>query len=139
MNRIELHSLCVKIILFLDKNKKMKKNELLYLISLSDFYNNGTMLSKNIKNINSLNYYMLGIKDAIALLLATDLINFYDVYFELSVTGIIFAHKLSQNIENKLLLEKIEYINNKFNCNDKLYIIYDELVMKFINKKLGAN
>ena len=55
MNKIDVYALCVKIMLFLNKNSCLSKSNLLYFISLSDFYVDGSMQNNNIKNINSFN------------------------------------------------------------------------------------
>lgn len=139
MNKIETFSLCVKITLFIDKNLKLKKDELLYLISLSDFYKNDAMLSKNIKNINSLNYYTSKINDSIAYLLATNMLTCYGEFFILTAKGKIFINKMYQNPINEELIKKVEFISKTYNCKDSLDKIYDELVKKFILSNLGGN
>lgn len=139
MNKVETFSLCVKITLFIDKNIKLKKDELLYLISLSDFYKNEAMLSKNIKNINSLNYYTSKINESIAYLLATNMLTFYGKFFILTAKGKIFINKIYQNPINEELIKKVEFVSKTYNCKDSLDKIYDELVKKFILSNLGGN
>lgn len=138
MNDIEIFSLCVKIVLFINKNYELKRNPLLYLISLSDFYFEDTMLSKNIKNINSLNYYVLKINDSLACLLATNMIVFHGESLQLTSKGKIFVEKLLKNSINKDLLKKVDFISKNFNCDENLDKIYDELVNRYIKCNLGG-
>lgn len=137
MKKIEIHSLCVKIVLFLNY-RILKKDELLYLISLSDFYYHDTMSSKNIKNINSLSYYTKAMNEALALLLATNMITFYGDMFKLSAKGKVFNHNLMHNNLNTDLIKKINYIVKQFGDMGNLDKIYDELVNKFILKNVGG-
>ena len=135
MNNIEVYSLCVKICLFLYKNKSLDREGLLYLVSLSDFYHDNTMQSKNIKNINSLTYYTNILNKSIAILLATKLIELHERIFELSISGCIFSENIINNKENKGLIQKIEYICSNYNCKENLSRVYEEMVSKFIKKK----
>ncbi len=138
MKKIEEYSLCVKICLFLYKNHRLNKEELLYLISLSDFYYDNSMKSKNIKNINSLTYYTNILNKSIAILFATKLISYCGESFELTASGNIFSENVFAFEKNKFLIEKIEYISSNYNCKDSLVKIYEEMVSKFIINKLGG-
>lgn len=137
MRRYEIYSLCMKIVLFLDVHKELKKDELLYLVSLSDFYNNETMQSCNIKNINSLSYYTKQINESIAILLAVRMIVFYGPNFHLSATGQVFANQIRTNKINENLINKINYVSEHYDCKSGLDVIYNELVKKFILKSIG--
>lgn len=139
MKTIEIYSLCVKVVLFLQKNGQLKRDELLYLVALSDFYKDNTMLSKNIKNINSLNLYTRLLNEAIALLLATKMVIFYGNRLHLSVIGQIFSQLTIENSINKNLIDKINYISDNYSCKEKLSKVYDELVEVFIFNNLGGN
>lgn len=138
MNNIEIYSLSVKICLFLYKNKSLDRESLLYLVSLSDFYHDNTMQSKNIKNINSLTYYTNILNQSIAILLATKLIDFNERCFELTISGQIFSENIIKAKENKVLIQKIEYISTNYDCKSNLSKVYEEMVSKFILNKLGG-
>ena len=114
MNQIDVYALCVKIILFLNKNSCLTKSNLLYFISLSDFYVDGTMQNKNIKNINSLKIYSAQMNNALAILLATKLIEPYGYNYKLTASGSIFAYNFSNNRINQKLTEKIDYIQQNY-------------------------
>ncbi len=137
MKKFEIYSLCVKIVLFLDIYTELKKDELLYLISLSDFYNNDTMQSDNIKNINSLSYYTRQINESVAILLATRIIVFYGSDFHLSATGQVLANEIRNNKINENLIKKVIYVSKNYNCKSNLDSVYNELVKKFILKNIG--
>lgn len=139
MNNVERYSLCVKIILFLDNAKQLSQEELLYLVSLSDFYGQGDMESKNVKNINSLKVYGEQITDSILFLIACSLIVVIGGGFTLSATGRIFAEKLNKNEINLNLISKIKYTFNLFGSQGNLENIYDNLVGKFIKDNVRGD
>ncbi len=138
MKQIDIYALCSKIILFLNKNSYLSKNSLLYFISLSDFYVDGTMHNKNIKNINSFKVYSSQMNSAVAILLATKLIEPYGYNLRLTASGKIFAHNFSNNKINKRLIEKIDYIQQNYINESDLDKIYDELTVNFIESHIGG-
>lgn len=138
MNKIDNYALCVKIILFLNKNSCLSKSNLIYFISLSDFYVDGTMQNKNIKNINSFKIYSSQMNNALAILLSTKLIEPYGYNLKLTAAGKVFAYKFSNDKANQKLIEKIDYIQQNYINESNLDKIYNELTVKFIESHIGG-
>lgn len=138
MNKIDVYALCVKIMLFLNKNSCLSKSNLLYFISLSDFYVDGSMQNNNIKNINSFKFYSSQMNNALAILLATKLIEPYGYNYKLTASGSIFTHNFSDNRINQKLTEKIDYIQQNYVNETDLEKIYNELTIKFIESHIGG-
>jgi len=138
MNQIDNYALCVKIILFLNKNSCLSKSNLLYFISLSDFYVDGTMQNKNIKNINSFKIYSSQMNNALAILLSTKLIEPYGYNLKLTASGKVFAYKFSNDKTNQKLIEKIDYIQQNYINESDLDKIYNELTVNFIESHIGG-
>lgn len=136
-DRVDIYSTSVKCLLLLNQDSEgLDKNELLYLIALSDFYFNNNMNATNLKNINSLGYYIKYINEALLVLLSTDMIKIEGNKFKLSVQGIIFMKDFILLKQNNPLVNKMQFIFENYNEKANLDKVYEELTNRFILKTL---
>ena len=136
-DRVDIYSTSVKCLLLLNQDSEgLDKNGLLYLIALSDFYFNNNMNATNLKNINSLGYYIKYINEALLVLLSTDMIKIEGNKFKLSVQGIIFMKDFILLKQSNPLVNKMQFIFESYNEKANLDKVYEELTNRFILKTL---
>lgn len=140
MNNVsEINATCAKIAVLLYKSKEngLDRNQLLYCLAISDFVkDDGTMSSKNIRNINSLLYYSSIVNQAISKMSLYKLAIQEGSRLKASFSCLQFVHYCINQSELNIFVKKI-FKAYDTSITGEFIKIYNELYKKYLSEKIN--
>lgn len=134
MKLVEKYSLSNKLLIIVNKLENLDSNleNILYLLSLSDFYNkmnNELFLNYNVRNINNLIHNTKELKETLFFLVEMDFLEIKGSNFKLTINAKIYINNIGE--ETKKFSEKIQCIVDTIsNFSDHYYYLSNKYMSK---------